>query len=87
MKKTLSIFFPRCHQKHALHECPMDKTTICSIYELGYPTDKCTYLAPTKTSLVNSILDLNYINSIPPSNSRFGNIYTPWQYKQPMNSS
>lgn len=87
MKEPLSIFCPRCYQKHALHECPMDKTTICSIYELGHTTDECAYLPIAKTSMVNSILDLNYINSIPLGNSRFGNMYTPWKYQQPMNSS
>lgn len=68
-KEPLAIFNPRCHKKHALYECPLDKTTmnamnvapICNIYELNHPTDDCIYLPIAKSSLVNVVMDLKYV--------------------------
>jgi hypothetical protein len=40
-KTTLSIFCPKCREKHPLRECPLDNIKICAICVGEHPTEHC----------------------------------------------
>jgi hypothetical protein len=50
-EKALSIFCPKCKDKHLKRECPLNSVQICLICELDHPTDKCTSLLGVKASM------------------------------------
>jgi len=39
IEEPLAIYYPRCRNKHALHECPLKKTKICSLCNRKYVID------------------------------------------------
>jgi hypothetical protein len=50
-EKALSIFCPKCRDKHPKRECPLNSVQVCLICELDHPTDKCPSLPGVKASM------------------------------------
>jgi len=50
-EKALSIFCPKCRDKHTKRECPLNNVHVCLICELDHPTDKCPSLPGVKASM------------------------------------
>jgi hypothetical protein len=50
-KKALSIFCPKCRDKHPKRECPLNSVQVCLICELDHPTNKCPSLLGVKASM------------------------------------
>jgi len=43
-RATMEIFFPKCRNKHAKSECPINVIEFCGICALEHATDKCPSL-------------------------------------------
>jgi len=50
-KKALSIFCPKCRDKHLKRECPLNSVQVCHFCELDHPADKCPSLLGVKESM------------------------------------
>jgi len=43
-EEPLAIYYSICKKKHALHEFPLNKTKICSLYNGKHDTNECECL-------------------------------------------
>jgi len=43
-EEPLAIYCSKCKKKYALHECPLNKTKICSLCNGTHDTNKCECL-------------------------------------------
>ena len=48
---ALSVFCPKCRDKHPLRECPLDKIPICTLCEKYHETQQCHSLPGIKAAL------------------------------------
>ena len=59
--QVLSIFCPKCRNKHPLRECPLDNIHVCGICIENHSTKNCPKL---KELQVNSMEEVQGIDSL-----------------------
>lgn len=60
-QESLAVYYPRCKKKHALHECPLNKTKIYSLCNENHATDEYDYFTIAQMSIANMIIRENAI--------------------------
>jgi len=86
--KPLSIYCPRCRNKHLLRECPLDKSEICQIYDREHSTSQCSQLPALKRlSKKNAVIEeeLNYVGQKQAKNFPYNQYPSQSSYRGPTN--
>lgn len=61
IEEPLAIYYPRCRKKHALHECPLNKTNICILCIGKHVTNECEYSNVAPISVANMVAEANCV--------------------------
>lgn len=80
--ETLSIYCPRCQNKHLLRECPLDKVDKIEIFQVcdkNHPTDQCELLNSIKNSKKRTPVkeEVNVVNQRMGGNFSYGQNSNP----------
>lgn len=81
--ETLSIYCPRCRNKHLLRECPLEKVDKIDIFQVcdkNHPTNQCELLNGIKNSKKRTTLVEEEVNVV---NQRMGGSFSYGQNSNP----